>query len=253
MKQVIRTAYLFILFTINTTAPVIGHQIEGNSTHAVQAEWLEGLNNSSSLESFYSENSGIMINDELFIGIEAISKQLQDLINNIGQFNNYKPLEEHQLRNHQKFVLGEYKTINGDIYTAITAWSYKDQWTKDFEVFYKNSGYTYDGIDSVNQAREQWEKHSNAHRPELIVETVFSKNGKYLFRGSQYKNEKIIEAYSYMSNESYKIKLESLKTLQVNSEIIYDVGTFDTGGKGLYTLIWKKELGEWKLLLDFNF
>ena len=56
-----------------------------------------------------------------------------------------------------------------------------------------------------------------------------------------------------MSNESYKIKLEALKVLQVNNKIVFDIGTFTSGGKGLYTLIWKKEDDDWKLLLDFNF
>ena len=253
MKHNNRALYLLLLLTFYIPNPAIGQQSNRDSTEAVQANWLAALNNSKSLSSFYSDNSGILLNDELFIGVDEINKQLQAFIKITGHFKNYNLLEVHQLRDHQMFVLGEYKTISGEIYSAITAWTYRDKWTKALEVIYSNNDYTDNGIDSVNQARAQWEKHSNEHRPDLIVEKIFSENGKYFNRGKLYNGREIAGAYSYMNSESYTIKLEALKVLQVNCDIIYDIGTFKVGGKGLYTLIWKKVLGEWKLLLDFNF
>lgn len=159
----------------------------------------------------------------------------------------------YQLRDNQKFVLGEYKTKSGNVYSTIIGWKNRDKWTKEFEVIYNNNDYLILEIDSVNKARNNWEKLSNQHRPDLIVDEIFSDNGKYFNRGIQYSDRELIEAYSYMNNESHKIKLEPLKVLQINSDIVFDIGTFEVGGKGLYTLIWKKEVDTWKLLLDFNF
>ncbi len=231
----------------------VGQELKGDPSEQLQASWLESLRSGKSLQSFYSEGSGILLNGELFLGLEEINNQLSALIEKVGQFNSYAVIEVHQLRNEQKFVLGSYKTAKGITLSSVIGWKNKGKWIKEFEVIYRNSDYSNPGTNVVNQARADWEKHSNQHRPDLIVENVFSKNGKYFNGGTLFKGKQIIDAYSYMNNESYQIKLESLKLLQVNNDIIYDIGTFEVGGKGLYTLIWQKELDTWKLLLDFNF
>ncbi|WP_422857773.1 hypothetical protein ACOKFD_09830 [Flagellimonas sp. S174] len=245
----------FLIFLLITFVPndIIGQQLKNESSEKVQMSWLKSLKSSKSLASFYSESSGIMLNDELYIGLEEINKQLLILIKNVGQLNNYTPFEVYQLRENEKFVLGTYDTSNGITLSTIIGWKNKGKWTKEFEVIYLNAEYSNLGASLVNQARESWEKYSNLHRPDLIVNEVFSKNGKYFNRGTLFKGKEITDAYSYMNNESYKIKLESSKVLQISNDIIYDIGTFEVGGKGLYTLIWKKELDTWKLLLDFNF
>ncbi|TPN89207.1 nuclear transport factor 2 family protein [Aquimarina algicola] len=253
MKKKHWTKFLIFLLITSISNNTIGQQLENESSEKIQRSWLESLKSSKNLESFYSENSGIMINDELFIGLEDINKQLLTLIKNVGQLNIYKSLEVYQLRENQKFVLGTYETLNGKTLSTIIGWKNKGKWTKEFEVIYINTDYSNLEVNLVNQARESWEKYSNQHRPDLIVDKVFSKNGKYFNRGTLYKGKEIIDAYSYMNNESYKIKLESSKVLQISNNIIYDIGTFEVGGKGLYTLIWKKEADTWKLLLDFNF
>jgi len=253
MNQIFCTTYVLLFLLISAPSHLIGQPPNSEITEKVQNDWLAALNNRMSLDSFYSEKSGILINDQLFIGTAVIHKQLQALIKNVQHFHSYNLIEKYQLRAHQKFALGAYRTSSGAIYSSIIAWSYKDRWTKDFEVFYINSASPDSGIEAVHRARAQWEHYSNQHRPDLIVDAVFSKNGKYFYQGKEFQNHHIIDAYSYMSNESYKIKLESLNTSQINNDIIYDIGTFDAGGRGLYTLIWKKELDDWKLLLDFNF
>ena len=253
MKNNRWTKFIIFLLTISISNNTICQQLKSESTEKVQAAWLEALGNSKSLEPFYSESSGIMLNDELFMSLEEINNQLLALIKNVGQFNSYKTLEVYQLRDNQKFVLGVYETASGKVLSTITGWKNKNKWTKEFEVIYDNTDYSNLGTNLVYQAREDWKKYSNQHRPDLIVDEVFSEDGKYFNRGTLYKGREIIDAYSYMNNESYKIKLESLKVLQINGDIIYDIGTFEVGGKGLYTLIWKKEFDTWKLLLDFNF
>ncbi len=55
-----------------------------------------------------------------------------------------------------------------------------------------------------------------------------------------------------MLGEKFSIQLTVLGSYRCG-DILLTVGEFQTNGKGLYTLIWKKVAGKWKLLLDFNF
>lgn len=243
------------IFLITGLIPFItvGQELKKGSIDNIQIEWLVALNNSVSLESFYIDNSGILLDNTMYIGLEEISKQLRYLVKNAGMFNSYKKLDSHQLQDNEIFILGEYRTSNGFVLSSIIGWKKGDRWTKEFEVIYKNvDDFTLE-IDSIIHGRKKWEQLANRHRPDLIVDEVFSKNGKYFHRGTLYKNREIIKAYSYMSNDSYMITLEPLKVQQVNSNVIYEIGVYRAGGKGLYTLIWVKEIDTWKLLLDFNF
>lgn len=253
--KIIMKFRFFIVFLLTLPIPfnAIGQQSAKESVEKTQSNWLMALNESKNVDSFYNAQSGILLNDESSVGIKSLNKALQNLKHKVGKFTDYRSIEEFKLRENQKFVLGTYKTQNGDILNTIIGWRYRDKWTKAFEVIYnKTKDFTL-GIDSVNKKREDWEKFSNQHRPDLIVSKVFLEKGKYFNRGTQYVGKEIINAYSYMSHESYKIKLDALKVLQVNKDIIFDIGTFTSGGKGLYTLIWKKTADVWKLLIDFNF
>ncbi|MEL6303668.1 MAG: hypothetical protein AAFQ20_02655 [Bacteroidota bacterium] len=241
----------FVLLLCGKAA--IGQQGQSESTEKIQTAWLEALKSSESLASFYTEQSGIMLNDALHISAEEIRKQLSTFSKKVGLLKTYSQTEVFQLRDNQKFVTGTYETTNGKTLSSIIGWKRNGTWTKAFEVIYEKTACDHLGENSVNQARELWEKHSNAHRPDLIVKEVFSENGKYFNRGTLYHGAEISGAYGYMNDESYTIKLESLHLSQVNCDMIYDIGTFEVGGKGLYTLIWQKKADTWKLLLDFNF
>lgn len=249
MKYLICTAFI-LLYTAIGGKLAIAQQASFKSTSEVQEDWLKALQGSESLMSFYSKNSGILIGDSLYVGLDKIDGQIEKV--NTWQFVKYTSEETFQLRENQKFELGSYQTRDGKTYSTIIGWRKGAEWKKEFEVWYEK---TFSGTqkDVVEKERGIWEKHSNQHRPDLIVEDLASKNGKYFNRGKEYHRDEIASAYSYMNNSSYSIKLTALKVLQVDESTIFDIGTFDVGGKGLYTLIWKKEAGEWKLLLDFNF
>jgi len=253
MKNSTFLAYVLLVLTFCLPTSTSAQQSESDTLEFIQQQWINGLNYSAGLSSFYSKNSGILLNGELYIGSSEISKQLEILKGKIGEFHNYKVIGEYQIRKNQKFVMGRYQTKDHNIYSSIIGWRKQGTWIKEFETIYEINDDYFLEIDKVEIARKNWEKYSNLHRPDLIVENVFSKNGKYFYRGTASKTEKISQAYSYMTNESYSITLDPLKVLQVNDHIIFDVGTFQAGGKGLYTLIWVKEEHEWKLLLDFNF
>ena len=113
-----------IVFLLAIVIPfnAIGQQSEKELIEKIQARWIEALNESETFESFYTERSGLLLNDELFIGIENINRQLLILKKEVGQFTNYKVIEVFQLRENQKFVLGEYKTHNGYILNTIIGW-----------------------------------------------------------------------------------------------------------------------------------
>jgi hypothetical protein len=101
--------------------------------------------------------------------------------------------------------------------------------------------------------RSSWELFSNQHRPDLIVKNVFASSGRYFYQGTEFKGTDIAEAYGYMKEVTYAIDLTPLKVVQVNDQLIYEIGVYETNGKGLYFLLWTKEKLEWKLMLDFNF
>ena len=252
-KTILLYSFLTLFTLLSTPSIITGQQLAEESTDSIQIEWLDAVKKSKNLEPFYIENSGILLNNTVYIGLEEINKQLLDLKRNAGQLSNYKKLEVHQLRDNQKFELGVYSTESGNIFTTIIGWKLGTKWAKEFEVIYKNGKDFTLEEESIIDGRGKWEELANQHRPDLIVDEVFSDNGKYFHRGTQYKNIEIIKAYSYMNNDSYKITLEALKVLQVNNKVIFEIGIYRAGGEGLYTLIWVKENEEWNLLLDFNF
>ncbi|MCB0492841.1 MAG: nuclear transport factor 2 family protein [Cyclobacteriaceae bacterium] len=249
MKYLICTAFI-ILYTAIGGKLAIAQQTSNKSTSEVQKVWLKALQGSESLVSFYTKNSGVLIGDSLYVGWDKIESQIQKVYT--WQFENYTSEETFQLRDNQKFELGSYQTRDGKTYSTIIGWRKGAEWKKELEIWYEK---TFSGTqeDRVERERGIWEKHSNQHRPDLIVKELASRNGKYFNRGKEYHRDEIASAYSYMNDKSYSIKLTALKVVQVDESTIFDIGTFDVGGKGLYTLIWKKEDGEWKLLLDFNF
>ncbi|MEQ9412947.1 MAG: nuclear transport factor 2 family protein [Cyclobacteriaceae bacterium] len=249
MKYLIYTAFIF-LYTAIGVNHAIAQQTSNKLTNEVQEDWLRLLQHSENLLPFYTDNSGMLINDSLYVGLDEIAEQIKKVCS--WQIQDYTSEETFQLRENQKFELGSYQSKDGKTYSTIIGWRKGAEWKKELEIWYEK---TFSGTqeDIVEKERGTWEKHSNQHRPDLIVEELASQNGKYFNRGKEYHRDEIASAYSYMNNSSYSIKLTSLKVLQVDESTIFDIGTFDVGGKGLYTLIWKKEDGKWKLLLDFNF
>ncbi len=219
----------------------------------INSEWVKSFNDSKNLKSYYSENSGLLLNDTLYVGITAIEQQLKGLKKHIPNLDSYEVLNVYQLYDGSKFVLGNYKVQGKVQYSTIIGWRKEVTWIKEFEVIYKWNKEAKSETQGITIQREMWEKFSNRHRPDLITTQVFSHDGKYFNRGRRYLGKEITAAYSYMNNESYRIRLEPLNVLQVNNTIAFEIGTFHTRGKGLYTLIWRKEAEAWKLLLDFNF
>lgn len=67
MKNSFCITCLLFLLVISIPINTMGQQLEMESSEKVQIDWLEALNNSDNLKPFYSETSGIMLNDKLYI------------------------------------------------------------------------------------------------------------------------------------------------------------------------------------------
>lgn len=250
MKVLNLPVFLTIIFSFLGREIVLAQS--SSNTEEIQTKWLSNLSEGKDLKTFYTKNSGILLNDELYIGSVKIKTQLKEWLG-ADTFLSFKTQETHQLRDQQKFEAGEYITASGKRYQTIVGWSKKEKWTKEFEVIYENTVETETDSTIVDEGRDQWVKHSNEHRPDLIAMNVFSTRGMYFHRGKISPQNEIANAYSYMTRESYQITLEPLMVRLVDDSTVFEIGIFRTGGQGLYTLIWVKEGDEWKLLLDFNF
>jgi len=226
-------------------------EFDDDATKPAQSRWMEAMQNAKSLDAFYIDSSGLLLNDELTIGAAAVQAKLKQAFPN--GFSEYVEKEAHQLRHNRRFVYGSYTAADGKEYKSIIGWHKRSGWMKEFEVIYPEGSTSSDAKNQANALRALWVELANQHDPAKIGTDVFSQKGKYFNRGMSFSSDQIGQAYSYMSNESFSISLETHLIAPINENITYEIGTFDSGGRGLYVLIWVKEATGWKLLLDFNF
>lgn len=223
---------------------------EQDPTASLQNAWVEDLEQQNKLDKYYSSASGLLIGDVLHMGSEAITERLQSQYPH--GMKSYEALETHQLRPTHKFVFGLY-TVGDNFHASIIGWRKQGKWVKEFEVIYPSGRRESDAIDQADALRQLWVELANLHDPAKIGTDVFSPNGVYFNRGRVYSSDQIGQAYSYMSNESFQISLQALMVRPIDERITYEIGEFNSGGRGLYVLIWVKEETGWRLLLDFNF
>ena len=222
-------------------------------TMSLQSEWIATQNDKKQDTFLYNDASGLFANDSLFIGPISINKALENLYANIGALVKYDTLASYQLNEGQALVLGVYTTAKGQKMPSIIGWRKEDAWIKSFEVIEAKSIRSEVDMADIDLLRSSWELYSNQHRPDLIVKNVFAPNGRYFYNGIENKGQQIADAYGYMTNETYAIDLNPRKVYQVTDKLVYEIGVYKSNGQGLYFLLWTKEEGTWKLLLDFNF
>lgn len=235
---------LFMVLSLNAQNTISSDQI--------QTAWLKAFNNGEELSAFYDDQSGILLKNKLFAGQQKITSQFKLWREAIKGDLIYEKVETFQLRDQQKFEIGKYSSKKHTYYTVI-GWRKGETWNKAFETIYKNKKVKKDELAEVDNGRQAWEDASNAHDLNKLVGEVCMPNGYYFNRGRTFVGEEIKEAYSYMNNPNWKIKLTNLTQIQVNKYTVFDIGKFNSGGEGLYVLIWRKEKDNWKVLLDFNF
>lgn len=232
----------------------IGLQLHAQSdgTVGLQRAWVLAYNAEEDLQKFYGDQSGILLNDDLSTKAKPVAEALQNLRKTTGTFEDYTTLTTHQLYRKQKIEVGEYVSSDGTKYNTLIAWSFDTEWKKEFETIYPAAN-TDVSDEDIQKLTQSWEALSNAHRPDKIVSDLYVDQGLYFNQGKVYRGDEVADVYSYMTSEKWKIKLEALSTMECASGHLLNVGTYNSGGKGLYILIWKKVDEEWKLLLDFNY
>jgi hypothetical protein len=237
---------LFLLLSLQ-----LGAQSEGTVT--LQKNWLTAYNAQADLSSFYSTLSGLFVEDSITTDPKLIAQRFKDLRQKWGTFSNYKTDEVFQIQKRNKIEVGTYTTADGQQYRTLIAWSIKDYWKKEFEVIYPVASDYQISETLIKQLTKDWESRSNAHRPDLIVDELYVDRGYYFNRGDVYRGSDVAKVYAYMENSDWEIELSSMSAIPCAPYTILNVGTYTSNGKGLYILLWKKELSDWKLLLDFNF
>ncbi len=250
MKRILTYSCLLILAT-SLLSPLNAQ--ETKPTDTVQEAWINAFNQTQDLAPFLTEQSGILHQNELTLGVMPVIDQWKKLHARSGTIEAFESQAFQQLRPGQKFELGRYEMQDGTFYRTIIGWRMQEEWIKEVEVVYLEGAYTSSGEGAVDEGRKRWQDLSNQHRPDLIASEVFSEDGVYFNRGNRYDGPAIAGAYDYMEKPSYRITLEALNVVQVNPDVVYEIGVFETNGKGLYILIWTREEAAWKLLMDFNF
>lgn len=224
-----------------------------NQTETIQANWIKAFNQQGGFDNFYKKDTGVLLADSIYQSPILINSQLAQLQQQVGKITNYEVLSTHQLRAQQKFEFGKYITDQQKTLYTLIGWKKGKKWQKEFEVIHSAQSELPDTEKLVNQLTQAWEKRSNGHRPDLIVKELYVANGGYYFnQGKVYRGEEVTQVYQYMVPENFTIKLTPLSAYQAD-DLLITVGEFQTTGRGLYALIWKKVGDEWKLLLDFNF
>lgn len=156
------------------------------------------------------------------------------------------------------FEVGHYRSMESgeNEFAYLIAWKKKeDQWLKELEIIYPSLDKAKVDASQIDAARTEWMNYSNAHKPEKLVEKLYTKNAVYFNAGRVYGGtEEITRKYLYMARPKWTITLKGLEVLPVRDDVVFEVGEYQSTGKGHYVLLWIKESeGPWKALLDFNF
>jgi|GEM_PF-3515195 len=250
--KILSQIFLFFLVGLFSESTLSQEANSKSEIFGLQKQWVEALKNRRNIAFVYDRTSGLMRNDSLYIGISEIESVLKDMNREDGLVQ-YDTLSHFQLYPGQIFVHGVYSTEKGIKLSSVIGWRRDGKWIKAFEVIAQRAVINEKSEKEIGLLRASWELYSNQHRPDLIARNVFSDNGRYFYKGLEYRGMDIADAYGYMRDKSYSIDLTPQKVIQVNDHLIYEIGIYDTGGKGLYFLLWARKGEQWKLLLDFNF
>lgn len=107
----------------------------------------------------------------------------------------------------------------------------------------------------IKRMRKRWERLSNLHQPEALVNQVYAPDAWYVNGGQVIQGQDTIaKRYSYMTRPNWSISLTAIETVQVDENTVLEIGEYYSGGPGNYVLLWKLDSeGEWRVKLDFNF
>lgn len=232
--------------------PVLNAQEDFQQLHE---SWIKDFNEGKYSEQFW-ENASLFLKGEVFDTKDAIYGKLLIYRSELKNIIAYEPLALISQKQNNYFDMGYYTTSTGK-YAAITGWKrLKGSWLREIQIIYPlEKGQAKASTEIIKEYAAKWMKYSNAHDHAKLIEEVYSPDAVYANGGKVYMGRKeIIDRYAYMSNSSWQIELFPLKQLEVNDDILFEIGRYESNGIGHYVIVWKKQAsGEWQACLDFNF
>ena len=109
--------------------------------------------------------------------------------------------------------------------------------------------------DGIDQQRNLWMQHCNAHQADKLVSEVYTPDAYYYNRGRLLQGTKAITAeYGYMNSANYSLKLTPKHVAFVSPNIAYEIGRCSGSYPLPYMLLWEKQAnGTWQVLMDSNY
>jgi hypothetical protein len=222
-------------------------------------KWIADYNSDllkTNIAAHYDETAYTDYTTGLVSGNEAILKQLSTLKKLTGLIHKIEIKGITEDRSSNTMINGIIHSENGR-FALLSSLSKKNGiMLRLFEIIRPFTGSTNESIPQIiDQQRALWQTHSNDHKPTSLVNEIYSLYPYYLNRGKLLEDrQSIIEEYGYMNNENWKITLTKKSLTVVNDQLAFEIGNYQSGGKGQYLLIWEKSNeSQWKILFDSNF
>ena len=219
-------------------------------------QWKYAINNGDkeALKELYRSDAIKISSEQILEGASAIAQDWGETTDNILFVRSLYSVEANAQRGIE-YEIAEYQTANGKKYNQLIIWQ-KESGKKyrQLVVEIENKGdYSPSHAKEIDERRLQWIELCNQHSARNLIEALYSPktlyyNHKPLVRG---QND-LIPEYGYMNNERYSLRLNPLYVLYPNSEFTLEIGQCEGSYNGKYILLWKKEEGIWRILMDSN-
>ena len=247
--------FFFLILCLNLCACKTG-QIFKEPIPAQNMKWLLALDGGLNMHSFYTQKSGLILDNRIHLGQEAINGALQLFRNKTKGLRYFGPIEMVEHDSLRFFDVGYYKDKRKQNYMYLIAWNKTEEvWKKEMEYIHPFDDDSKLKEAEINSAREKWERLSNAHDHRALIEQSYTADAIYFNNGkADVGTEAIIARYAYMSNPGWQIDLTPIKVLAVQEDMVYEIGEYRSNGVGHYVIVWvRDESGNWKASFDFNF
>ena len=115
-----RILFFFLMGLGALPQSLVAQAFEDGPTEPVQEAWIQTLTSQKSMEVYYTDRSGLLMDGTLHQGLAAIQQQLLKAFPE--GFGMYEAMETHQLRPNRKFVYGRYQAADGTMYASVIGW-----------------------------------------------------------------------------------------------------------------------------------
>ena len=223
-----------------------------------QAIWADFYNKKLTPEilDLYHAKAGVNYGDGFYNTRQDIYTSLINLKSRESQFDRVDFIARDTSRSGDVMEIGLLRNSD-DVHLHITGWrNTKTGLQKELEFIWPADVVELESNEGIDQQRENWTKFSNAHDAELLVNNVYSVESIYYNNGQKsVGRSEIIPRYSYMNNDWWSISLHPVKTVVADSKFAFEIGSYQSTGRGQYMLIWEKNTKEdkWEVVFDFNF